>query len=222
MPQQRHEAPSENGAERSVRERIVGAARQHFLAHGFRGVTMADLAEELGMSKKTLYAHFTGKTELLEAVLGAKFNEVESELAAITGRSPSDFAAGLHAFLTCLQRHAAEIQPPFVRDVGRDAPEVFQQIERRRRELIERHFGKLLTEGRREGLIRKDVSVRLILEILLGTLQSVMNPPKLTELGLTPQTGLTAILTVVLEGVITSAGSAGGSPERVAGRINEA
>ena len=31
-------------------QRIVTAARQHFFAHGFRGVTMDDLAAELGMA----------------------------------------------------------------------------------------------------------------------------------------------------------------------------
>ncbi|MGN6719163.1 MAG: helix-turn-helix domain-containing protein, partial [Candidatus Binatia bacterium] len=48
-----------------IAERIVSAARAHFFAHGFRSVTMDDLAAELGMSKKTLYAQFPSKTELL-------------------------------------------------------------------------------------------------------------------------------------------------------------
>ena len=56
----------------SVRQRIVDAARGHFFSHGFRSVTMDDLAEELGISKKTLYAHFPGKFDLLEAVLADK------------------------------------------------------------------------------------------------------------------------------------------------------
>ena len=101
-----------------IRERIVGAARRYFLSHGFRRVTMNDLAAELGMSKKTLYAHFTSKTELLEAVLLANFCAIESELAAIAAASASDFVAGLHGLLACLQRHTAEIQPPFVRNVA--------------------------------------------------------------------------------------------------------
>jgi AcrR family transcriptional regulator len=191
---------------KSVRQRIVDLARRHFFAHGFRGVTMNDLALELGMSKKTLYAHFASKTALVEAVLLAKFREAEAELAASAAEHPSDFTAGLRGLLACTQRQTAEIQPPFVRDLGRDAPELFRVIQERRHELIERHFGKLLTAGRREGLIRKDVPVPLILEILLGTVESIMNPPRMTELGLTPQTGLTAILTVVLEGVVTLQG----------------
>jgi AcrR family transcriptional regulator len=36
--------------ESSAAQRIVSAARRHFFSHGLRGVTMDDLAEELGMS----------------------------------------------------------------------------------------------------------------------------------------------------------------------------
>ena len=32
-----------------TRQRIVATARRHYLAHGFRGVTMDDLAQELGV-----------------------------------------------------------------------------------------------------------------------------------------------------------------------------
>ena len=158
------------------------------------------------MSKKTLYAQFTSKTELLEAVLFANFNAIESELADIAARSESDFVAGLHGFLACLQRHTAEIQPPFVRDVGRDAPETFRMIERRRRALIERHFGQLLADGRREGLIRKDVPVHLIIEILLGAVEAIINPPRLAELELSVKSGITTIISVILEGALTPEG----------------
>ena len=52
----------------SIHRRIVHAARLHFFSHGFRSVTMDDLAGA-AISKKTLYAYFPGKIELLEAVL---------------------------------------------------------------------------------------------------------------------------------------------------------
>ncbi len=38
---------------------------------------MEDLAEELGMSKKTLYASFSSKNALLKAVIHNKFDEAE-------------------------------------------------------------------------------------------------------------------------------------------------
>lgn len=204
---QRHEVqPKEPLVENSARQRIVAAARQHFFAHGFRSVTMDDLAEELGMSKKTLYAHFPSKAALVEAMLLDKFRDLEAEIARITSECSSDFLTGLHRLLTCVQRHTEEIQPPFLRDIQREAPELFQVVEGRRRYVIQRYFGKLLEEGRREGLIRKDIPVHLVIEILLAAVQAIMNPPKMAELRLTPKTGFSAIITVILEGVISPQG----------------
>ncbi|HBI45191.1 MAG TPA: hypothetical protein DDY78_20395 [Planctomycetales bacterium] len=193
-------------AESAVRQRIIAAARRHFLTHGFRGVTMDDLAGELGMSKKTLYAHFPSKTVLLEAVVHDKFRSLEADVARVTAERASDFAVGLQRLLACIQRHTDEIRSPFVRDVQREAPELFHVVEGRRREVIRRHFGKILAQGRREGLIRKDIPHRLIIEMLLGATQAVINPPMMEELGLTPTTGFTAIVTVILRGVITEKG----------------
>src|SRR6266576_4188074 len=169
------------------RQRIVDAARAHFFSHGFRSVTMDDLAEELGISKKTLYAHFPGKIELLEAVLADKFAGVEARLKEATRAHPHDFPATLHALLANTQRELDEIKPPFVRDMRQKAPHMFKMVERRRAELIERHFGKLFVEGQRAGMVRKDIPANLMIEILLATVQAIVNPTKVEELGLTPK-----------------------------------
>jgi AcrR family transcriptional regulator len=189
-------------------QRIVTVARKHFFAHGFRSVTMDDLAQELGMSKKTLYASFASKTALLQAILSDKFRSVEADLEGIMARCSSDSLAELHQFLACMQRHTEEIQPPFVRDMRRETPELFQFVEARRREMIQRYFGRIFTEGRNTGIIRKDIPVKLIIEILLGAVQAIMNPAKMEELGLEPKTGYGAIISVVLKGVIVKAESA--------------
>ncbi len=166
---------------------------------------MDDLVEELGMSKKTLYSYFTSKAALLKAVLLDKFNEIETDLRRITSDS-EDVHTSLHRLLACIQRHTEEIQPPFVRDIQGEAPEMFQLVERRRRDIIRRHFGKLFEQGRRAGIIRKDIPTHLIIEILLGATQAMLNPPKMAELNLTPKTGFTAIITVILQGALTKAG----------------
>jgi AcrR family transcriptional regulator len=196
-------------AESAAAQRIVSAARRHFLSHGFRSVTMDDLAEELGMSKKTLYASFASKTDLLRAVLLDKFRSIESDLEGIDSDSSADVLRSLQQLLVCVQRHAEEIQPPFVRDLRREAPEMFQLVERRRRDVIQRYFGKIFDDGRRAGIFRKDIPTRLMIEILLGATEAIMNPPKMAELGLTPKTGFLTIITVVLEGVLTERGRPG-------------
>jgi AcrR family transcriptional regulator len=167
---------------------------------------MDSLAAELGMSKKTLYAEFSSKTTLLRAVLLDKFASVEKDLDAVMARCPGDAMAQLEQLLACMQHHTEEIQPPFVRDIRREAPELFKLVEERRRELIQRHFGRIFDEGRRAGIIRKDVSCALIVEILLGAVQAIMNPAKMEQLGLEPKTGYWAIITVILDGVIQKKG----------------
>jgi len=191
------------------RQRIVDAARAHFFSHGFRSVTMDDLAEELGISKKTLYAHFPGKIELLEDVLADKFAGVEAKLKEATRAHPHDFPATLHALLANTQRELDEIKPPFVRDMRQKAPHVFKVVERRRAALIERSFGRLFIEGQRAGMVRKDVPARLIIEILLAMVQAIMNPAKMEELGMMPKEGFSGILKIVLEGALTAKGRKG-------------
>jgi AcrR family transcriptional regulator len=190
-------------------ERIITAARRHFFAHGLRSVTMDDLAEELGMSKKTLYAAFPSKEALLRAVLMDKFGSVESDLDGVMEDCAHDVLTALHRLLACMQRHTEEIQPPFVRDIRREAPDIFQLVEERRRQVIERYFGRLFEAGRRGGIIRKDPPAKLMIETLLGAVQAIMNPSKMAELGLTPAAGYAAIITVILEGALTEKGRLG-------------
>jgi len=187
-------------------QRIVEVARAHFFSHGFRSVTMDDLAAELGISKKTLYAHFPGKIALLEAVLADKFAGVSATLEKITREHPHDFPAALHELLANTQRELDEIKPPFVRDMRQKAPHVFKIVERRRAELIERHFGKLFVEGQRTGMVRKDIPAKLMIEILLTMVQGIMNPPKMQELEMTPKEGFAGIIKIVLEGALTRKG----------------
>lgn len=164
---------------------------------------MDDLAHEMAMSKKTLYACFPSKTALVEAVILEKFRNVDADLSRITSTSSSDCLGALRRLLECVQGHMEEIRPPFLRDIRRETPDLFAVVEGRRRDLIQRHFGKVFLEGRRAGLIRQDIPAKLAIEILLGAVQAVMNPSKMEALGLTPKSGFTAIMRVVLEGLTT-------------------
>src|SRR2546422_6716835 len=201
-----HKPRSRSPKRDPIRQRIVDAARLHFFSHGFRSVTMDDLAEELGVSKKTLYSHFPSKIALLEDVLADKFAGLEAKLEEITRAYPHDFPVALHELLTNTQRELDEIKPPFVRDMRQKAPQVFKIVERRRAELIQRFFGKLFVEGQRTGMVRKDLLAKLMIEILLAAVQAIVNPAKVEELGLTPKTGFASVIKVVLEGALTRKG----------------
>lgn len=198
----------ENGTpiDNSARQRIISLARRQFFAFGLRGVTMDDLAQELGMSKKTLYAHFSSKSDLVGAALLDKAHNVEMDLERIISNRSADFLTTLYQLLSCVQGHLEEIRPPFLRDLQRESSEMFKVAETRREYLIHRYFGKLFYEGRSLGMIREDIKPELMVEIFLGAIQAIVNPKKLGELGLTPREAFTTIITVVLEGAITDTG----------------
>lgn len=65
-----------------MREKITHTAAEMFLTLGFKSVTMDDIANELGISKKTIYVHFKNKTKLVEAVT---FEVLESICEGIDG-----------------------------------------------------------------------------------------------------------------------------------------
>lgn len=53
------------------RQAITAAAQDLFLAHGFLGANMDDIAAQAGVSKQTVYAHFQSKESLFLEVVGS-------------------------------------------------------------------------------------------------------------------------------------------------------
>ena len=59
-----------------MKDKILDTATELFLTRGFKSVTMDDLAEEMGMSKKTIYSHFSNKTALVEQCTMHLFHKI--------------------------------------------------------------------------------------------------------------------------------------------------
>jgi AcrR family transcriptional regulator len=182
-----------------VRERIVAGARPLFFNNGFRSVTMDDVAAALGMSKKTLYSHFPGKRDLIEAVLHHKMADVD--LAMKSAVSPDHFPDQLAGLLACIQAGSAEIQPAFMRDLQKEEPSLFEIVRSARTSMIQNHFGKLIRMGQASGHLRRDLRVELVIDMLIGAVNAVAYPQKLMELDMTPRQALTAVLSVFLDGI---------------------
>ena len=56
-----------------MKEKIRNTASQLFLERGFKSITMDDIANEIDMSKKTIYSEYENKTSLIEDCVMAKF-----------------------------------------------------------------------------------------------------------------------------------------------------
>jgi AcrR family transcriptional regulator len=200
-------APAPDATAAAVaRGRILQSAEERFLSHGFSAITMDDLAAELGMSKKTLYQHFPSKESLLSAVLEARLASIGREVGRLSGDPTRDFTARLDAVLGYLSQRLAEIQPPFLHDLRRNAPDTFRKIEEFRRQTIPIHFGELINEGTRQGMIRADLNARLVGELILNAVQAMLTPEALARFEMSAQEVFCTILSVTLEGIMTSDG----------------
>ena len=66
-----------------MREKIIHNASELFITYGFKSVTMDDIANNLGISKKTIYLHFENKTKLVEAATLAMFELISCGIDGI-------------------------------------------------------------------------------------------------------------------------------------------
>ena len=62
------------------RRQIMDGARAVFLAAGFDGASMNDVARSAGVSKGTLYAYFDSKDDLFDAIIRAEFAQAAERL----------------------------------------------------------------------------------------------------------------------------------------------
>ena len=67
-----------------MREKILEKAGKMFLNYGFKSITMDDIANEIGISKKTIYKYFANKVELVDASTEVVQKTIETAITEIT------------------------------------------------------------------------------------------------------------------------------------------
>jgi len=82
-------APTRRGAEKT--EALLAGALQEFLAHGYAATSVDRIAAAAGVSKATLYSHFSDKEALFEALV---LHFVRERLPAVLGPERAHFFAG--------------------------------------------------------------------------------------------------------------------------------
>lgn len=185
--------------------RIVAVAERVFLRSGFSRVAMDDLARELGMSKKTLYTHFESKEALLRAMLRSRAARMEEGLKERT-EEEAPFAVKFPKVIHFVHEKASEVSPQFVEDVRRFAPDCFRIIDEARARMIPLYFGRLISEGAREGVLRTDLDPALLMRVFFTMVQSLVRPEVAGDLKTHPSVLLDQILSITFQGILTPQG----------------
>ncbi|HWP83123.1 MAG TPA: TetR/AcrR family transcriptional regulator [Bacteroidota bacterium] len=189
-------------AELRDRERIIETARDRFFQSGISKVTVDELAEELGMSKKTVYKFFPSKDDILKGVVRFMMKFIERKVEAIV-ESDRPFEQKMTDLLSLIGSLMSKISLQFQKDLQRFAPGLWKEMEDFRREHLFTKIEKMFIQAKQEGVFRSDVDHALFMLVFLHSMQGIMNPKTLSENAFSPEIAFKAIFKILFEGVLT-------------------
>lgn len=191
-------------------DRIIAQAKTMFFTQGYSKVLMADLARQLGMSKKTLYQYFSGKEELLNIIIREHGLEIQEEVERMLAKNDLDFPEKAKQIFSFVGTKLHDINPGFVLDIKKNAPSAWQLLQKHKTEAAFLRFNALLEEGYSKGFIREGVNRTMAVLLYASALETILNPefteqvPQqlMQELPNTPGKVFEGLVNIIFRGIL--------------------
>ena len=181
-----------------LRDEILQAAGTLMHEKGYAAMSMDELASQVGISKPTLYSHFTTKEDLVVAAVSYWFDRVtEAVTADATPRSPLQQLAFILRTVVQLQVDRGALSPrPW-------APELFQLLcqhprVRDRLDQIHESVQRLVHEARAGGELNPALDPVVIVRVFF-TLLHTLKAPMLFEVGQPEPSAVADTLATIFE-----------------------
>ncbi len=144
-----------------MREKIISKATELFLNLGFKSVTMDDIANELGMSKKTIYVHFSNKTKLVEATTFHLFDVICDGIDGIcdTATNPIEELYSIKLYVMTHLKNE-KTSPQF--QLKKYYPQIHQRLKNKQFEKMHKSVLESLIEGVKTGVFRDSIDTDFI------------------------------------------------------------
>lgn len=151
------------------REQIQDAASRLFSERGYHATSMRDLAGELGMQGGSLYAHISGKEDLLiEIVNGAarQFDEALFSLRDLDLPADAKLREAMFRHITVVADNM-ESATVFFHEWKHLSPQAYAQVIGWR-DTIDLFYRELVEQGVREGTFRPDLDIKMTAYLILS------------------------------------------------------
>lgn len=192
-----------------MKERILIVASDKFIEVGYSSFNMDDLCRDLGISKKTLYEHFSSKKELFETIAENIFKQINKESKEVLDKMVENdefhFFEQLKNLFEIVNKHHKKLSPKFMHDIRKYAHSVWScshDLEKERR----RYFDKIWELGIRDGMIKSDINKNIYYMLYFAILHSVIRPDVLADLSLSSFQALEQIYEILMSGILTDEG----------------
>lgn len=188
------------------RKKILEGARAIFLREGVSTITMEQIAARLGISKKTLYKHFSNKTHLVEEAIEQQIAAIALLLDSIIRDRSQTFPQRLGRIFGIVAQQLAQLGDTLIRDVYYREPRLWERIDRFRREHIFAAIARLFEEGIRDGYVRTDIESRLVPALFVNAASAILSPAQIFALTAPPALIFETFIKILWGGILTEEG----------------
>ncbi|MFZ1304518.1 MAG: TetR/AcrR family transcriptional regulator [Ferruginibacter sp.] len=161
--------------ETETKARIQKAAHDLVMQYGIRSVSMDDIANNLGMSKKTIYQYFKDKDELVEAVVDEVISTNQCACKQDIDRSEN----AVHEIFLVMEMMAEmfkTMNPSILHDMQKYHPAAFGKFKKHKNEFLFNVCTQNLLRGVQEGLYRPEMAVDILCRYRVETMFIPFNP----------------------------------------------
>ena len=144
-----------------MREKIISKSEELFLSLGFKSVTMDDIANTIGISKKTIYAHFSNKTELVEVVTFSVLDHITEGIDKINTASVNPIEE-LYEIKMFVMNYLKNERVSPQHQLKKYYPEIFERLKIKQFEKMHSSVENSLKMGMNTGLFRADIDIDFI------------------------------------------------------------
>ena len=192
--------------EQVTKKRILDKSHEMFQNFGFSKVTMEEIAHNLGISKKTLYKHFSNKEHVLNEIVASVKCDVEEKFAKIFANEQSDFIQKLQSVMDIIGENIKRMQGHLTQDLIKNHPEIWNGIQEFRRQKSHAQFTQLIDQGVKEGYVKADINSQVIVLIYTAAIHEIMVPEVLAQIPLSSNQVYHEIVKTLFQGILSEKG----------------
>lgn len=167
----------------ATKEEIIRTTQEFISRNGIRAVRVDEIAQTLGISKRTLYEMFTDKNDLIGACLDAMRNEQQQQIVACRKRRSGNPLQKTLRLMNQYIENLYKVDHSFLSDLRRKV--VFAEHYDEHREFWLKELSLLLDTCRKEELLLPEIDASAFADQLMGTLLDLrLNGTEREELSL--------------------------------------
>ena len=157
-----------------MRAHIIDKATDLFLNYGFKSVTMDDIANALGISKKTIYTHFKNKNELVKATTFHLFDVISEKIQEIIVKKENPIEE-IYDIKHEVMNHLKNEKSSPQYQLQKYYPETFVELKEKQFEMMHTCVTDNLERGINLGIYRNNLNVEFLSKLYFNSLLNIRN-----------------------------------------------